>query len=283
MKQNISTFLGCEAEYDEATHVVFGAPFDGTTSYRPGTRFASSVMRNDSRLGFESYSPVLDKDLYDVNIFDAGDLELPYGSAAKVLDSIEAFTDQVLADNKVPVMIGGEHLVSLGAFRSIIKKYKDVYIIHFDAHTDLRDEFGGVPLSHATVLKKMAALAGEKHLFQFGIRSGLKEEFEYAREKQFINLHNFDGLSQVVENLKGKQVYLTIDLDVLDPSTFPGTGTPEPGGVSFKELVNAIYSMKDLNIIGADLVELAPYLDPSGASTSVAIKTLRELLLTIVK
>ena len=283
MEKNIKTFLGCEADYDEATHVVFGAPFDGTTSYRPGTRFASSVMRNDSFLGFESYSPVLDKDLYDVNIFDGGDLLLPYGSAAKVLDTIEAYTKQVLKDDKTPVMIGGEHLVSLGAFRAIIQKYPDVHIIHFDAHTDLRDEFGGVPLSHATVLKKMAMLAGDHKLFQFGIRSGLKEEFEYAREKQFINLHNFDGLQEVVEKLKGKDVYLTIDLDVLDPSTFPGTGTPEPGGVSFKELVEAIYKMKDLNIVGADLVELAPYLDPSGASTSVAIKTLRELLLTIIK
>ena len=188
-----------------------------------------------------------------------------------------------LNDDKTPIMIGGEHLVSLGAFRSIIKKYPDVHIIHFDAHTDLRDEFGGSPLSHATVLKKMAMLAGDHKLFQFGIRSGLKEEFDYAKEHQFINLHNFDGLEEVVEKLKGKDVYLTIDLDVLDPSAFPGTGTPEPGGVSFKELVNAIYSLKDLKIVGADLVELAPHIDPSGASTAVAIKTFRELLLTIVK
>ena len=283
MEPNIRTFLGCDAEYDEATHVVFGAPFDGTTSYRPGTRFASSVMRNDSNLGFESYSPDLDKDLFDYAIFDGGDLELPYASAPKVLDTIQAYVKEVLADNKVPVMIGGEHLVSLGAFRSIVEKYPDVHIIHFDAHTDLRDEFGGSNLSHATVLKRMVELSGEHTLFQFGIRSGLKEEFEYSVKHQFIQKHNFMGLDKVIEQLKDKPVYLTIDLDVLDPSVFCGTGTPEPGGVSFRDLINAIYSMKELNIVGADLVELAPNLDVSGASTSVAIKTLRELLLTLQK
>lgn len=283
MEPNIRTFLGCDAEYDEATHVVFGAPFDGTTSYRPGTRFASSIMRNDSNLGFESYSPDLDKDLFDYAIFDGGDLDLPYASAEKVIDSIQAYVKEVLADNKVPVMIGGEHLVSLGAFRSIVEKYPDVYIIHFDAHTDLRDEFGGSNLSHATVLKRMVELSGEHTLFQFGIRSGLKEEFEYSVKHQFIQKHNFMGLDKVIEQLKDKPVYLTIDLDVLDPSVFCGTGTPEPGGVSFRDLINAIYSMKELNIVGADLVELAPNLDVSGASTSVAIKTLRELLLTLQK
>lgn len=283
MEPNIRTFLGCDAEYDEATHVVFGAPFDGTTSYRPGTRFASSIMRNDSNLGFESYSPDLDKDLFDYAIFDGGDLDLPYASAEKVIDSIQAYVKEVLADNKVPVMIGGEHLVSLGAFRSIVEKYPDVHIIHFDAHTDLRDEFGGSNLSHATVLKRMVELSGEHTLFQFGIRSGLKEEFEYSVKHQFIQKHNFMGLDKVIEQLKDKPVYLTIDLDVLDPSVFCGTGTPEPGGVSFRDLINAIYSMKELNIVGADLVELAPNLDVSGASTSVAIKTLRELLLTLQK
>ncbi len=283
MKKNISTFIGCEADYEKATHVVFGAPFDGTTSYRPGTRFASQVMRQDSYLGYESYSPVLDRDLYDHEIFDGGDLELPFGSAEKALNSIEDYTRKVLDDNKTPVMIGGEHLVTLGAFKAVIQKYPDVHIIHFDAHTDLRDEYGGSELSHASVLKRMVELTGDHKLFQFGIRSGLKEEFEYAKEFQFINLHNFDGLEKVVKKLEGKPVYLTIDLDVLDPSTFPGTGTPEPGGVNFNELINAIYTLRDLNIVGADLVELAPYIDPTGASTSVAIKTLRELLLTIIK
>lgn len=282
MNRNVSTFIGCESEYDEANIVVFGAPFDSTTSFRPGTRFASQTMRNDS-FGLESYSPYQDKDLYDYNIFDGGDLELPFGSSERALKDIEDFSNQIIQDGKIPAMIGGEHLVTLGSVRSVVKKYPDLHIIHFDAHADLREEYLGQKLSHATVLHRVWDLVGDNKIFQFGIRSGEKEEFNWGKDHVYTNKFNLDTLDVILEKLKDKNVYVTIDLDVLDPSVFPGTGTPEPGGVQFKELLNAILSLKDLNIVGFDINELSPQYDVSGASTAVACKVLREMLLVASK
>ena len=282
MNRNVSTFIGCEAEYDEASIVVFGAPFDSTTSFRPGTRFASQTMRNDS-FGLESYSPYQDKDLYDYKIFDGGDLELPFGSSKRALKDIEDFSKQVVEDGKIPAMIGGEHLVTLGSVRSVVNKYPDLHIIHFDAHADLREEYLGQKLSHATVLHRVWDLVGDNKIFQFGIRSGDKEEFAWGKDHVYTNKFNLDTLDVIVDKLKEKPVYVTIDLDVLDPSVFPGTGTPEPGGVQFKELLNAILSLKDLNIVGFDINELSPQYDVSGASTAVACKVLREMLLIASK
>lgn len=282
MNRNVSTFIGCEAEYDEASIVVFGAPFDSTTSFRPGTRFASQTMRNDS-FGLESYSPYQDKDLYDYKIFDGGDLELPFGSSERALKDIEDFSKQVVEDGKIPAMIGGEHLVTLGSVRSVVNKYPDLHIIHFDAHADLREEYLGQKLSHATVLHRVWDLVGDDKIFQFGIRSGDKEEFAWGKDHVYTNKFNLDTLDVIVDKLKEKPVYVTIDLDVLDPSVFPGTGTPEPGGVQFKELLNAILSLKDLNIVGFDINELSPQYDVSGASTAVACKVLREMLLIASK
>ncbi len=282
MNRNVSTFIGCEAEYDEASIVVFGAPFDSTTSFRPGTRFASQTMRNDS-FGLESYSPYQDKDLYDYKIFDGGDLELPFGSSERALKDIEDFSKQVVEDGKIPAMIGGEHLVTLGSVRSVVNKYPDLHIIHFDAHADLREEYLGQKLSHATVLHRVWDLVGDNKIFQFGIRSGDKEEFAWGKNHVYTNKFNLDTLDVIVDKLKEKPVYVTIDLDVLDPSVFPGTGTPEPGGVQFKELLNAILSLKDLNIVGFDINELSPQYDVSGASTAVACKVLREMLLIASK
>lgn len=282
MNRNVSTFIGCEAEYDEASIVVFGAPFDSTTSFRPGTRFASQTMRNDS-FGLESYSPYQDKDLYDYKIFDGGDLELPFGSSERALKDIEDFSKQVVEDGKIPAMIGGEHLVTLGSVRSVANKYPDLHIIHFDAHADLREEYLGQKLSHATVLHRVWDLVGDNKIFQFGIRSGDKEEFAWGKDHVYTNKFNLDTLDVIVDKLKEKPVYVTIDLDVLDPSVFPGTGTPEPGGVQFKELLNAILSLKDLNIVGFDINELSPQYDVSGASTAVACKVLREMLLIASK
>lgn len=279
-EKNIETFIGCDKEYNEANIVIFGAPFDSTTSYRPGTRFASRSMRAES-YGLETYSPYQDKDLCDVNVFDGGDLELAFGSTEKALDEIEYFTKQVLDDDKIPVMIGGEHLVSLGAVRAVVKKYPDLHIIHFDAHADLRDDYLGVKLSHATVMRRIFELLNKNRIFQFGIRSGDRSEFDWARDNVYTHKFNLDGLNDIVEGLKGKPVYFSLDLDVLDPSIFPGTGTPEAGGVSFIELINGIKEVGQLNIVGCDINELSPIYDQSGTSTAVACKVLRELLLSI--
>ena len=280
MNRNIETFIGCDNEYDESKIVIFGAPFDSTTSFRPGTRFASKAMRSES-FGVETYSTYQDKDLEDIAIFDGGDLELCFGNPSKALNQIEEFTDEIVNDNKIPCMIGGEHLVTLGAVRAVAKKYPDLHIIHFDAHADLRDDYLGEKLSHATVMHRVWDIVGDNKIFQFGIRSGDRQEIYWGKDHVYTNKFNFAGLEDVIEKLKGKPIYFTIDLDVLDPSVFPGTGTPEAGGVTFKELLGAILKVSKLNIVGMDVNELSPIYDQSGSSTALACKVLRELLLSI--
>lgn len=281
LEKNIQTFIGCDSEYENAKIVLFGAGFDGTTSFRPGTRFAPSAIRNES-FGIETYSPYQDKDMLDYSYFDSGDLELPFGSVRRTVADIAMRTDTILADGKIPFMIGGEHLVTLGAVMAVKDKTEDLYIIHFDAHADLRDDYLGQPLSHACVLRRCHELVGDDHIFQFGIRSGDREEFVFALEHTEMHKFNFDGLEEVVEKLKGKKVYFTLDLDVLDPSVFPGTGTPEAGGVTFEELRKAVTLVcSKLDIVGCDVNELSPHYDQSGASTAVACKIIREMLLAM--
>lgn len=289
LENSISAFIGCEAEYDESRIVIFGAPYDCTTSYRPGTRFGPRDIRAES-FGIETYSPYQDKDLTDCKIFDSGDLELRFGSPESALDDIQARTAEILSDGKLPLMLGGEHLVTLGQFRAISEKYdNDVYILHFDAHADLRDEYLGQHLSHACVLRRCYDIIGDGRIFQFGIRSGDREEFRFAEKHTFmyktgIDGVSFDALPDVIEKLKGKNVYLTIDLDVLDPAFFCGTGTPEAGGATFNQLLDAIIKIgNSLNIVGADLNELSPHYDQSGASTAIACKLLRETLLAVYR
>lgn len=282
MEKNIHTFIGCDSEYDESKIVIFGAPFDSTTSYRPGTRFASSAMRNES-FGIETYSPYQDKDLTYIKVFDGGDLELCFGSPESALNDIENFSSKILGSGKLPCMIGGEHLVTLGAVRAAVKKYPDLHIIHFDAHADLRDDYLGQKLSHACVMRRCHELVGDGKIFQFGIRSGDREEFLWGKNHVTTNKFDFTGLEKIAEKILNKPVYFTLDLDVLDPSCFPGTGTPEAGGVSFTELMSAIKSVSALNVVGIDVNELSPMLDQSGASTALACKLLREILLYFYK
>lgn len=282
MNKNVLTFIGCEAEYEEASLVLFGAPFDGTASFRPGTRFGPSAIRNES-YGLETYSPYFDRDLMEISVFDGGDLEFPFGNPKQVLEDLEQYTEQILDDGKIPVMLGGEHLVTLGTLRALVRKYPDLHIIHLDAHTDLRKEYLGEELSHATVLYQAWKLVGDNRIHQFGIRSGEKEEFLFAKEHTDLHRFCLDGYSECVEKLKGKPVYFTLDLDVLDPSVFCGTGTPEPGGCTFQELLHAILQLHKLQIVGCDINELSPHYDSSGASTAVACKVTREILLQIGK
>lgn len=282
--KNIETFIGCDCEYKDAELVLFGAPFDSTTSFRPGARFGSAAIRHES-FGLETYSPYQDKDLTDIKVFDSGDLELCFGSAESALEDIEARARMILEDEKLPVLIGGEHLVTLGAVRAVFEKYPDLQIIHFDAHADLRDDYLGTTLSHACVMRRCHELVGDGKIHQFCIRSGDREEFAFAKEHTDMHRFSFEGLSEVVADLQkaGAPVYFTIDLDCLDPSDFPGTGTPEAGGVSFMQLLEAILQVCNLQIVGADINELAPMLDNSGVSTATACKVLRELLLAIAR
>ena len=282
MNKNVETFIGCDSEYEESKIVLFGAPFDSTTSFRPGARFGSSAIRHES-FGIETYSPYQDKDLTDLKVFDCGDLELCFGSPEDALKDIEEQARKIVNDGKLPIMLGGEHLVTFAAVKAAFEKYPKMHIIHFDAHADLRDDYLGAKLSHACVIRRCYELVGDGKIHQFCIRSGDREEFRFADEHTDMHKFDFDGLKELVEELKSDNlpVYFTIDMDCLDPSVFCGTGTPEAGGVNFKELLGAILEVSKTNIVGADLNELAPMLDISGASTAVACKVLRELILSI--
>jgi agmatinase len=282
LQPNIETFIGCDASYEDARIVLYGAPFDSTTSFRPGARFGPSAMRHES-FGLETYSPYQDADLTDCAVFDSGDLELCFGSAEMALSDIEARAETIFADGKLPLLLGGEHLVTLGAVRAAVRRHPDLHIIHFDAHADLRDDYLGARLSHACVLRRCHDLLGDGRIHQFCIRSGEREEFRFAKAHTDLHPFDFAGLEETIQQLRemGVPVYFTIDLDCLDPSAFPGTGTPEAGGVSFVQLLQAIRTVCTADVIGADVNELAPMLDQSGVSTATACKVLRELLLAL--
>lgn len=278
--KNLHSFLSCESDYDTADIVLFGAPFDGTASFRPGTRFGPSAIRNES-FGIETYSPYCDRDLSEISVFDGGDLDFPFGNTKAVLQMIKEYTSSVLADNKIPVMLGGEHLITLGAVEAAFEKYPDLHIIHFDAHTDLREDYLGEKLSHSTVMRRIWGLVGDGKIHQFGIRSGERHEFEFATLHTDIHKFDLSEFEASLQALKNKPVYFSLDLDILDPSIFCGTGTPEAGGVSFKELLCAVLNLNLLNIVGCDINELSPHYDPSGTSTAVACKITREILLQL--
>lgn len=281
---HINTFMGMNTSYESSDIVVYGVGFDGTTSNRPGTRFASSSMRPES-YGLETYSLILDLDLEDFKICDIGDLQLSIGNTDKVLDEIYAGTKEIVDDNKIPFMIGGEHLVTLPAFKAVYERYKDIYVLHFDAHTDLRNDYNNNKNSHATVIRRIWDIVGDNRIFQFGIRSGTKEEFEFALKYNhtYMEVGTIDTFERIVNDLGNKKVYITIDLDVLDPSIFPGTGTPEPGGITYREFQNIFKILKKSNvrIVACDIVELSPDYDNTNVSTVVACKILRELSLVV--
>lgn len=270
---------GIFSSYAESDVVIFGVPYDGTASYRPGTRFGPSAIRQEID-GIETYSPYLDRDLSDYKICDLGDMPMHFGSTAKALDKVRHEVRSILNDEKKTVVIGGEHLISLPLIESYIEKYPNLHVIQFDAHADLRNEFVNEKLSHATVMRRIyEKLEGD--LWQFGIRSGTREEFAFADENTHINRFNLNGVKEATYKIGSAPVYVTLDIDVLDPSIMPGTGTPEAGGISFVELMEGIKALSGLNIVGADIMELSPHYDQSGVSTSVACKTLRELLLVL--
>lgn len=261
--------------------VIFGAGSDSTTSYRPGARFAPAEITKEF-YGIETYSPYLDRDLSDDMYDDDGDLDLPFGNVNRQLEMIEHKSAEILDSGRVPFMIGGEHLVTLGSVRAVVKRYPDLHIIHFDAHADLREEYLGETLSHASVLRRCHDLVGDGRIFQFGIRSGTKEEFAFMRDGH-VKTERFDCKTLADLRLpESTPVYLTIDMDVLDPAEFPGTGTPEAGGLRFDELRSAINDILGrFNVVALDNVELAPNLDPTGRSTALCCKLIREELLAL--
>ena len=284
MQAQTNQFIGCDVPFEDAKVVLFGAPYDSTTSFRPGTRFGPNAMRMES-FGIETYSMLLDKDLLDdTSVFDSGDIELPFGNQEQTLAMIEARADEIVAAGKIPFLLGGEHLVTLGSVRAVAKKHPDLRIVHFDAHADLRKDYLGNPLSHACVLRRCHDLLGDGRIFQFGIRSGTREERRFMRDGHVTTeLFSDTTLDAALASIgPDAPVYLTVDMDVLDPSEFPGTGTQEAGGFRYPQLVADVRKiLAQLNVVGLDNVELNPGLDSSGRSTALACKFLREELLSL--
>lgn len=274
-------FLGSRDSYQESHVILVGAPMDYTVSFRPGARYGPQKVRETS-VGLEEYSPYLDRSLRSVSFFDAGDLELPFGNTQESLDMIEEAASEIYNDGKKPLFIGGEHLISLPVIRQAFRKYgKELVLLHFDAHTDLRQEYLGQPNSHAAVIRRCAEFLTLKNIYQFGIRSGEAEEFQWAREN--INIFPFEVLNPfraVVDQLIGRPIYLTLDIDVFDPAYACGTGTPEPGGCTPQEMFEVIKLLKDFNVIGMDLVEISPVYDPSDRTPILGAKVIREALVS---
>ncbi len=268
-------WMGQNEDYETSDVVMLGLPFDGTVSYRSGSRFAPEQIRLAS-WGLEEYSPRFDKHLQDVNFHDIGDLEFPLGNTYKSLDLIQKNVEEIYKDGKRVFGIGGEHLVTLPEVKAVSKFYKDLAVVHFDAHTDLREEYLGEEMSHSAVIRHISKIVGPQNLKQIGIRSGMKNEWEFMKQNNTL-CHKYSDL----DCIKGKKIFVTVDLDCLDPSVMPGTGTPESGGMQFNELVGWFEYLKDFDIVGADVVELAPDYDASGVSTAVATKVIRELLMVM--
>lgn len=279
-------FIKSHPSFEESKAVLYGMPMDWTVSYRPGSRFGPARIREVS-IGLEEYSLYLDRELEDVKYYDAGDIPLPFGNPQRSLDMIEEFVDKVLDAGKFPLGMGGEHLVSWPVFKAMVKKYPDLAIIHMDAHTDLRENYEGEPLSHSTPIRKVADLIGPQNVYSFGIRSGMKEEFQWAKE---VGMHIspfevLEPLKKVLPTLAGRPVYVTIDIDVLDPAHAPGTGTVDAGGITSRELLASIHEIarSEVNVVGADLVEVAPIYDHSEQTANTASKLIREMILGWVK
>jgi agmatinase len=275
-------YEGCISTYEDAEVILFGAGFDGTSTYRPGSRFAPMALRSETLLAQEDYSPYFDLDLKDKKIHDLGDVEVVFGDTSETLARIEKISTYIVNDGKKPVCIGGEHLVTLPVVKPLLNNYPDLQIIQLDAHLDLMDELFGDRYSHGTVMRRIFDLMKQPfRIYQVGVRSGHRDEYAFAKSNTNLYPFNSDEFLKNLDAFSDKPVYLTIDLDVFDPSLIPGTGTPEAGGIFFQEFISVLKSISNINIVGADIVELSPQIDPTNTSTIVASKILRELLLIV--
>ncbi len=278
---NQDRFLEAKHAYSNTKIVIIGVPMDFTVSFRPGARFGPKKIREAS-YGLENYSVYADDSLENKRFFDAGDVDIPFGNVEKSLDIIGDVAKKFLDDGKIPLFLGGEHLISYPIIKEVVENYPDLVIVHFDAHADLRDSYLGEKLSHATVLRRISEHIKDKHIYQFGIRSGIEEEFLYA--KQHTHMYPLEVKTpflKALQALKNRPIYITLDIDVVDPAFAPGTGTPEPGGCSAQEILEVVSNFKELNIVGFDLVEVSPANDLSERTSLLAAKILRELLIVL--
>jgi len=271
-------FLSANASFEESNVVILGCPYDGSASFRPGARFGPSAIRRAS-WGIETFSPYFQRDLSQYSIHDMGDLELPLGEKKVSLALIRKALRKILSRKKFPILLGGDHLITLPITEEIFSLYPQLHLLQIDAHTDLREDYLGESLCHSTVMKKVVDLLDGDRLFQIGIRSGTEEEFKLARKMRSTVSLDPGSLSTMIRRLRNQPVYITLDLDVIDPSLLPGVGTPEPGGLSFKELISLLKKLQPLHVIGFDMVELTPDYDPTQISSVTASVILREMIL----
>jgi agmatinase len=274
-------YLSAKASFQESHAVLLGCPFDATASFRPGARFGPSAIRRAS-WGIETYSPYLQKDLNKVLVHDMGDLELPLGDKKEAFRWIRKALQKVLSSKKIPILLGGNHLITLPIIEEIFRIHPDLHLIQIDAHADMRKDYLGETLSHSTVMRKILQFLDRGRLFQIGIRSGTEEEFQWAKKAKSIVPLDGSSLRNLVRRLKGRPVYVSLDLDVIDPGLLPGVGTPEPGGLTFREFLSLLKSLQSLRVIGFDIVELTPDYDPTQISSVTASVILREMILSFV-
>lgn len=272
------TFISARATFRESQTIILGCPYDGSASFRPGARFAPSAIRRAS-WGIETFSPYFQKDLERCSIHDMGDLELPLGEKKLSLDLIRKGLREILAAGKFPILLGGDHLITLPTVEELIQIYSNLHLIHIDAHTDLREDYLGERLSHCTVMRRVVDQLGKGRLFQIGVRSGTKGEFRLAKRLESLVPFNSRSLRSMVKTLSNRPVYVTLDLDVFDPGLLPGVGTPEPGGITFQQFIFLLKGLQSLNVIGFDIVELTPDYDPTQISAVTASVILREMIL----
>lgn len=276
-----NTFISAKSTFEEAKIIILGCPYDGTSTFRPGARFGPSSIRRAS-WGIETYSPYFSLDLEEIPIHDMGDLEFPLGEKKTSLDLIRKAIKSILSAKKIPVSLGGDHLITLPIIEELFKIYPDLHLIQIDAHTDLRDNYLGEKLSHSTVMKRILEILGNERIFQIGIRSGSEEEFKLAKKINSIKPPIKAEMKKIVRSIKNKPIYVTVDLDAIDPSLIPGVGTPEPGGLTFQQFISILNEFKYLNIVGFDIVELTPDYDHTQVSSITASIILREMILSFL-
>ncbi|WP_407357306.1 agmatinase [Methanolobus sp. WCC5] len=270
------------ADYDTARYVIFGVPFDGTSSFRSGSRWAPDAMRKASA-NFETYNAYFDIDFEDLFIHDAGNLE-HYSSVDQTLEELYHAVRPIAKDGKIPIMLGGEHSLTYPCVRACAEEAgEDIGFVVMDAHFDLREEYGGIRNNHACVSRHVLEDITDTYV-TIGVRSGPKEEWDFAKENG-IHYYTSDDvremgirtvISKVRDYLGSKKIYLSLDMDALDPAYAPGLGTPEPFGltdIDVREIIRAFAPVS----IGFDVVEIAPEYD-NGISALLGTKLLREFI-----
>jgi len=271
-------YMGARRQPAGCTVGLFGVPYDGTTSFRPGTRFGPAAIRQVSD-GLETYDRQLDADLEDIAFCDLGAVEISLGAPEPVVEATRQAADSVMDLGLKPLMLGGEHSISSGAVGAVAARHPDLVLLQLDAHVDLRDQWLGGHHSLACAMRRCLEVLPSQELLQVAIRSGTREEFsELQREQRLVSL---EQLPERLAAIAGRPLYLTVDLDWFDPAVMPGTGTPEPGGFRWKDFAALVALLDRQNLVAADVVELAPGLDSSGCSAVLAAKVVRSLLLRL--